>query len=238
MIAEIKEVHDRVELGWARATGAHAGRLAADYRIEAAAAVRAAREDSVVGDVQAATHRDAWTTQISRLETIYNRDKQQELMLMQLRRNVRELDQVLTSRAPEPGAQRLGLFGAAASVAGFSLRPWMIWSGAMAAALSFGAVQSARLENVKEDLNDSRRDLAQAQDERQGWKERAEHYAAAVTDAREIARQNAAWLEAERRRQARAASEERRRQHEIQTILAGGGDAPAWSLRDDPEVSE
>lgn len=241
MIGEIREFHDRVSLGWARATHAKAARVVDDYRIEGDAALRAAREDSGIGDVQVAIHRDAWTTQIARLEAVFNRTKQEELMLRQLRRNVRELDAALRARdaAPETiGNQRMSLFGAVGGAVGFGLRPWMLWSGALAASLSFGALQTVRLENAKGDLKETRRDLGEAVAERDGWKESAEQYQAATANAQAVARQNVAWLEAERRRAARAEAEERRRQREIQAILTGGGDAPTWSLRDTPEVSE
>lgn len=116
---------------------------------------------------------------------------------------------------------------------------WLLAAGGgvLLALIAALGVQSARLDHAKNDLGDARRDLETAQRQREDWKARSAALAGAVADARALSTATAADLEAERARQARAAAVERRRQREIQDVLAGGGDAPAWRLRDDEGVS-
>ena len=118
------------------------------------------------------------------------------------------------------------------------VRPWMIWTGLVSVLALLLGFQSVRLESAKANLREARQTMEQAQDEREAWRERASQYAAAVTDARAVARQSADALEAERAAQARAAARERRRQREIQNVIADSPEPPAWSLRDGGEVSQ
>lgn len=70
------------------------------------------------------------------------------------------------------------------------------------------------------------------------WRERAEHYRQAVSDAAAVARQAATQLEAERAARARQAERERRRIRELQNVLTGSAEPPAWRLRDDEPAAD
>jgi hypothetical protein len=119
------------------------------------------------------------------------------------------------------------------TVAGFALRPWMLWAGALLMALTWGLYSDIRAGRAELRADEAER-LAETNRERaEAWQERAEHYRTGLIDAAEVARQAADALEAERQRQARAAARERRRQREVQDVLTGSPDAPDWRLRDD-----
>jgi hypothetical protein len=241
----LEQVVQRIAVGWGRTVSPAAMRLADEAAVEARAVVAAVDRDDAVGDIQAATVRSAWIEQITRLQGIHNRDRAQELLLAQLRRNVRTIDSAHAARNATPealGQSHMALFGA---VGGAGLlgavswfRPWMLWAGAIASLFAWGSVQSARLKHVKAELTETLRVAETLEQERDGWREQTELYQAAVGDAREAAHRDAAALEAERRRQARAAQVERRRQREIHNVIVGSGDPPDWRLRDDTPVSE
>lgn len=137
-----------------------------------------------------------------------------------------------------PAATPRRFFAAPAALALGGVRPWMIWTGLVSVLALLLGFQSVRLESAKANLREARQTMEQAQDERDAWRERATEYAAAVTDARAVARQSADALEAERAAQARYAARERRRQREIQNVIADSPEPPAWSLRDSGEVSQ
>jgi hypothetical protein len=125
------------------------------------------------------------------------------------------------------------LIPAIPAVAGFALRPWMLWAGALLMALTWGLYSDIRAGRAELRADENER-LAETNRERaEAWQERAEHYRTGLIDAAEVARQAADALEAERQRQARAAARERRRQREVQDVLSGSPDAPDWRLRDD-----
>jgi hypothetical protein len=125
------------------------------------------------------------------------------------------------------------LIPAIPAVAGFALRPWMLWAGALLMALTWGLYSDIRAGRAELRADENER-LAETNRERaEAWQERAEHYRTGLIDAAEVARQAADALEAERQRQARAAARERRRQREVQDVLTGSPDAPDWRLRDD-----
>lgn len=243
----IADVQSRVVRGFSRTFSPAQARLADDAAIEGRTALYAIDKDTIEGDIQAATQRSAWAAQIKLLEQLSYRDRAKELLLAQLRRNVREIDDANSRRHPTPeniGFQRmaaLGPVGGGVGILGLlgGVRPWMLWSGALASVFAWSGIQTARLNHAKADLNEARDAVETLEQQRDDWKERATQYAQAVTDAREIATQNAQQLEAERRRQARAAETERRRQRELQGVLTNSGEPPAWSLRDDePPVSQ
>ena len=137
-----------------------------------------------------------------------------------------------------PAATPRRFFAAPAALALGGVRPWMIWTGLVSVLALLLGFQSVRLESAKANLREARQTMEQAQDERDAWRERTTEYAAAVTDARAVARQSADALEAERAAQARYAARERRRQREIQNVIADSPEPPAWSLRDSGEVSQ
>lgn len=241
----LESIAERLARGWRRTVAPAAMRLADEASVEGRATMRAASADTAVGDIQAATVRAAWIEQIGRLQGIHHRDRAQELLLAQLRRNVRDLDALQNERYPTPqsvGSRRMGLLGAVGGGGLFGamtwFRPWMLWGGAFAALFGWGAVQSARLNHAKSDLAETRGALETVERQRDGWKERSEQLSGAVADARTLARAVAGDLEQERRRAATGRRIERERQREIQDLLSGSGDAPDWRLRDsEPPVS-
>lgn len=122
-----------------------------------------------------------------------------------------------------------------AGLAAVSLvRPWMLWTAALAAVAMWGGyndIRAGRAENQRDEAERAARSNAAAAE---SWRERANEYRLAVIDAAEVARLAAADLERERAARARAQQRERIRQREIQDVLSGSDDAPAWRLRDDP----
>lgn len=133
----------------------------------------------------------------------------------------------------ETGPKRLLGAVAASPALAILLSPWT-W---LIASLALVGIQTARIGNLKDDVREARTETQRAVEERDAWKERTERYAQAVADARQIATETADALEAERARAARAAARERRRQREIQDVITGSSEPPAWSLRDDEPVS-
>lgn len=140
-----------------------------------------------------------------------------------------------------PAFAPLGLLGTS-PVAGLLMSPVVWVAAAFAIPAAFGAVQTARLNHAKGELRETREDLADAIEQRDDWKERAERYAAAVTDARETAEQTAQALNQERRQRAAAARRERERQRNVQEILANSANSepPPWDdrLRDDQQLPQ
>lgn len=119
------------------------------------------------------------------------------------------------------------------AVAGFALRPWMLWAGALLISLTWGLYSDIRAGRAELRADEAER-LARTNYERaERWQSTANEYREALIDAANVANQAAIALEAERERQARAAARERRRNREIQDVIAGSPEPPAWSLRDD-----
>lgn len=119
------------------------------------------------------------------------------------------------------------------AIAGFALRPWTLWAGALLMALTWGLYSDIRAGRA-ELQRDEAESLARANYERaEAWQARSEEYRQALVDAANVARFAADALEAERAAQARAAARERRRNRDIQDVLTGSPEPPAWRLRDD-----
>lgn len=119
------------------------------------------------------------------------------------------------------------------AIAGFALRPWTLWAGALLMALTWGLYSDIRAGRA-ELQRDEAESLARANYERaEAWQRTANEYRQAVIDAANVARFAADALEAERAAQARAAARERRRNRDIQDVLTGSPEPPAWRLRDD-----
>lgn len=119
------------------------------------------------------------------------------------------------------------------ALAGFALRPWMLWAGALLISLTWGLYSDIRAGRAELRADEAER-LARTNYERaERWQSTANEYREALIDAANVANQAAIALEAERERQARAAARERRRNREIQDVIAGSPEPPAWSLRDD-----
>lgn len=210
---------------------------AEEYRIEGQTALHAVDMDTPEGDIQVATQRDAWTTQIARLEGIENRSRDQEMVLRQLRRNVRQLDDAEAARHPTPqnsiAGRRLAEFGTVGRPRGFlgplAANPVLALLSSPAAwvALAFAlpagwgvwnhvraGILERSLEAKEAELEATRRQAAEAATQR-------DMLAEAVTAADAQTRQSAETIEAERRRRQRAEAEARRIQREMEQARAG-----------------
>lgn len=211
------------------------------YRIEAQTFVTAAQEDSERGDVQVARQRAAFNDQIERLRLIPKRTSDQELMLVDLERRMREVDTIYGLRrgvVPDVRLAELGPVGAPrgflGSLAGGSVMQWVAAGGAAIGlvGLTTAAVQGARLNHVK--AENERLELAMASAERVIADRTAERDILAdnVRQAAEGAQQAAQTIEAERARANAARRRERDLINEIQSRTRDVGAPPAWSLRD------
>lgn len=199
------------------------GRLAMEAATEGRTALYAVAQDTPEGDIQIAIQRDAWTTQIDRLSTIDNRNRDQEYLLRQLRRNVRELDVAESLRHATPqslGGVRMGLLGPVAAVSWF--RPWMILAAGWALTAAFCAVQMGLKERVEDQRDEARADLAQTERALVAARETQARLADAVREADTQTRQTAETIEQERARRLRA-EREARRIRDAQAQAAAGG---------------
>lgn len=170
------------------------------------------------------------TVLLQRARLTLEEKRERDAIQIELKRRRQSFDSgpVLERRAQAWRPQ--GLLAPLAAVG--AVRPWMLWTGALAAVGAFGLVQTARLTNAKADLREAR-DLAEQNfDAAQAWRDRSEQYRLHLIDAANVARQAAAALETERAAQARAAARERRRVRDLQNVLTGSPDAPDWRLRD------
>lgn len=217
-------------------------RAAREARAEGGTALFAVALDSPEGDIQASHQRSAWTAQIKLIEQAETRTRSQELLLRQLRRNVRDLDEAEARRHPTPenmAGRRLADFGpvggAASGLIGMfgGVRLWMVLAGGMALTTGAAAIQTARLDHAKHDLTDARDTAIHNAEAAAQWQQRANAYATALGDAQHAAQTTAHTLESERAAVARARRREQQRVHDIQSVLTNG-EPPAWRLRDDP----
>lgn len=211
----------------ARETG-----VALDLMSEAAGAGSAMTDEQRIFLAQSAAGMRARETV---LLGIPNRSVAEESELQMIRREMARIEgrPVLEPRQEAPGRIRALLGPIAASPVLAILAHPVTW---IVLGLGLIGVQTARLNNAKADLAEARDQVEQIEGERDAWKDRAEAYGQAVADARELARQTADALEAERARAARAAALERRRQRDVQSVLTGSPEPPAWSLRDDETI--
>jgi len=221
---------------YAEARGAN-GRLADEARTEGATALYAIAQDTPEGDIQAAIQRTAATEQIRRLETIAHRNQDQNLLLAQLRRNVRDIDEAQALRHPTPetiGNVRMGLLGPVGAPVGLSFGPLWLWAGgAFVGLAALLGLQSVRLESAKNDLRDARADLAMTERALTDARQVANRLAQEVRAADAQSQQSAQTIERDRARLNAARRRERELIREIQERTADVGEPPPWSLRDD-----
>jgi hypothetical protein len=137
---------------------------------------------------------------------------------------------------PPPQTQVRGFLGplAPAGVAIGMVRPWMLWTGAIAAVGVWGAYNDVRAGRLENERNEARATIGTLEREVMEASAVRDSLADAVREADELSRATAANLEAERARSARARAIEQRRTRELRQVDAGGP-PPAWerSLRDD-----
>jgi hypothetical protein len=145
------------------------------------------------------------------------------------------------NKPPAPQPQIRGFLGplAPASLALGAVRPWMLWTGAIAAVGMWGAYNDVRAGRLENERNEARATVESLEREVMEASAVRDSLADAVREADELSRATAANLEAERARSARARAIEQRRTRELRQVDAGGP-PPAWerSLRDagDPET--
>lgn len=119
--------------------------------------------------------------------------------------------------------QRRGFLGAVPALAGVAVRPWMLWSGALAAVALWGGYNDVRTgrainerDEARAELANTERDLLAANAERDLLRD-----AASQADAQ--SQQAAATIEAERARRLRAEREARRIRDAMDQARAGSG---------------
>lgn len=174
---------------------------------------------------------------ISVLLGVPDRSLAQDRELVMIQRELARLEgrtdaPVLVPREePQTGPKRFW-----SAVAGVQL--WHVLAVGWAVTFGTLAVQTARLENAKDDLRDSRADLAMIERHLEAEREVTQRLADEVRAADLLSQQTAANLEAERARSRAAAAAERRRQRALREVDTGGG-PPDWerSLRDDDAVA-
>lgn len=134
-----------------------------------------------------------------------------------------------------PPAQARGFLGplAPAGLALGAVRPWMLWTGAIAAVGVWGAYNDVRAGRLENERNEAQAEVETLEREVMSASAERDMLADAVRQADELSRATAANLEAERARSARARAIEQRRVRELRQVDAGGP-APDWerSLRD------
>lgn len=166
---------------------------------------------------------------------IPNRSTIEENELHMIRREMARIDG--REEAPQLQTQPRGFLGplAPAGVAvGMVLRPWMLWTGAIAAVGVWGAYNDVRAGRLENERNEARATVESLEREVMEANAVRDSLVDAVRQADELSRATAANLEAERARSARARALEQRRSRELRQVDAGGP-PPAWerSLRDD-----
>jgi len=222
-------------------------RRTAEIMAEVGTAVRAAELDTVEGDSQVALQRPAFNDEIERLLLIPKRSREEERRLFWIQRKVREIDALVATRGASPetlSGRRLAQFGEVgqvgwvgrlmAALAPFA--PYLLIGGLLFSVTGWGTSiwngwRAERMERQRDDAREAAEANARSA---AAWRERAEEYREGLVDAANVARQAADALASERQRQAQAAARERRRQREIQNVIAGSAEPPAWRLRDDP----
>jgi hypothetical protein len=173
------------------------------------------------------------------LLNIPNRSTVEENELHMIRREMAKLEG--REQAAPATPQVRGFLGplAPAGVALGAVRPWMLWTGAIAAVGVWGAYNDVRAGRLENDRNEARATVESLEREVMEASAVRDSLADAVREADELSRATAANLEAERARSARARAIEQRRTRELRQVDAGGP-PPAWerSLRDagDPET--
>jgi len=216
-------------------------RAAREARAEGGTALFAVALDSPEGDIQASHQRSAWTAQIKLIEQAEHRNRSQELLLRQLRRNVRDLDEAEARRHPTPenmAGRRLAAFGPVGAPLGLigmlgGVRLWMVLASGMALTTGAAAIQTARLNHAKHDLTDAQRDLRTAVHNRDEWQHAYTRQGELLESARRDSAATSANLHRLEQLRAASAAAERRRQHDIENIRHGIGDPPDLGLRDD-----
>lgn len=203
-----------------------------DARVERETVLGAVASDSIEGDIQVARTRHAWTDQIALLERVGNeRNRDQEMLLRQLRRNVRDLDTTEAERHATPqglGMRRLSAFGPVGGgglgfLSAFSgVKIWMVLAAGWAVTGGALAVQGALKERIENQRDNAREERDRAEQALTAAQETQRVLAAAVQAADAQTAQTARTIEVERARRVRAEREARSVRNAISEARAGG----------------
>lgn len=134
------------------------------------------------------------------------------------------------------GTRVRGLIGAAPAALGLlgGVRPWMLWSGALAAVALWGGYNDVRAGRLENQRDDARRELGQARESLEASLALTERLQRDINAANRDAASTAETIEAERARRLRAEAEARRIRNEIERARAGANtvDYGFGSVRD------
>lgn len=118
--------------------------------------------------------------------------------------------------------QRRGFLGAIPAVAGVAVRPWMLWSGALAAVALWGGYNDVRAGRAINELGEAQAELANTERDLLAANAERDLLRDAASQADEQSQLAAANWEAERARRLRAEREARSIRNEMEQARAGG----------------
>ena len=168
------------------------------------------------------------------LLSIPNRSTIEENELHMIRREMARIDG--REEAPQPTTQVRGFLGplAPASLALGAVRPWMLWTGAIAAVGVWGAYNDVRAGRLENERNEARATVESLEREVMEASAQRDALADAVASADAQSQQAAETIEAERARRLRAEREARRIRDAMDQARAGGNvDYGFGGVRDD-----
>ena len=144
---------------------------------------------------------------------------------------IRGLEEIGTPATLEThGSRRMALFGPVGQARGFLgpmapwlalVRPWMIWTAALALALGWGGLQSALKERVENQRDEARAALQTAERNLVEAREAAAQLAGTVNEANQDNAETAALLERERHLRRAAEQRARRIERAMEQARAG-----------------
>ncbi len=158
---------------------------------------------------------------------IPNRSTVEENELHMIRREMAALE-------GRPVVQPQRFLPAIPAVAGFAVRPWMLWGGALAAVALWGGYNDVRAGRAENQRDEARADLERVRDDLAVTMTLNQRLSQTVAAAGRDAAETAATFEAERARRLAAEREARRIRNEMERARAGAGsvDYGFGSVRD------
>ena len=153
---------------------------------------------------------------------IPNRSTIEENELHMIRREMARIEG--REEAPQPQTQVRGFLGplAPAGMALGMVRPWMLWTGAIAAVGVWGAYNDVRAGRLENERNEARATVESLEREVMEASAQRDALADAVASADAQSQQAAQTIEAERARRLRAEREARRIRDAMEQARAGG----------------
>ncbi len=158
---------------------------------------------------------------------IPNRSTVEENELHMIRREMAALE-------GRPVVQPQRFLPAIPAVAGFAVRPWMLWGGALAAVALWGGYNDVRAGRAENQRDEAEANLARAERTLAATTTERDLLADAVASADAQTQRTAETIEAERARRLAAEREARRIRNEMERARAGAGsvDYGFGSVRD------